>query len=73
MTAGDHVNLRIADHVALISALGDGYTFTCEKSTIERDRTYTFWKANVDIFDDNHHVMYVHVWDGKVTSSSILR
>lgn len=73
MTVGTHVDLRCDDHMTVLAQFSEAYKFKCEKSSIEttlgKVRTYTMWSAKVDFLEGT---LYVHVWDGKITSSSIL-
>jgi hypothetical protein len=72
MTVGNHVDLRARDLVAVREKMGASYDFKCVDSKLALGReTYTMWKASLvgEMFGS---IVYVHVWDGVVKSTSLL-
>jgi hypothetical protein len=70
MTVGNHIDLRARDLMAVKEAVGEHYNFECVDSKLRENETYTAWKASL-FGEMNGYSFCVHVWDGKVSSSSL--
>lgn len=69
MTVGNHVDLRARDLAAVKAVVGDTYDFKCMDSKLGTE-TYTMWKAALT-GEMAGYSFWVHVWDGKVRTSSL--
>lgn len=71
MTTEEHIALRDADAAMLEGVLGTAYSLVCVASELSGVRpSYTMWKAPL-VGEMKGYTFYVHVRDGKISSSSV--
>ena len=70
MTVGNHVDLRARDLATVRETVGHTYEFVCCDSKLHTSWNSSMWKARLE-GEMKGYTFYVHVYDGKVTSSSL--
>ena len=70
MTVGNHVDLRARDLAVVRDVVGNHYDFVCCDSKITDNWNSSMWKAKLQN-EMKGYIFYVHVYNGKVSSSSI--
>jgi hypothetical protein len=70
MNVGNHVELRARDLAVVKATVGEHYDFKCIDSKIRDNGNSSWWTASL-FGEMNGYSFWVHVWDGKVSSSSL--